>query len=162
MCLEGLNRPLGLISPVIAWGDEFVFHAVVSYFFFECFGGLVVQDVFLQAKACRSHYVDNSLVRRHHLTFCPVFHGLVENVICVEVNCHHDKPVSPLRREGKATGLISVDCFAQVLDVEKMSWWRVGVVVGESLCSCLIMIIAVLTSLTNAFCLVDLSPVVAP
>ncbi len=119
MRLEGLDRPLGLISSEIAWEDKFVIHAVISYFFFEGFGGLVVQDVFLQAKACRSHYVDNSLVRRHHLTFCPVFHGLVENLVCVEANCHHYIPVSSLGREGKATGLVGVYSFTQVLDVDK-------------------------------------------
>ena len=59
MRFEGLNRPLGLVSSVIAWGDEFVIHAVIAYCFFECFGGLVVQYVFFQAKAYRSHSADD-------------------------------------------------------------------------------------------------------
>jgi hypothetical protein len=115
-----------------------------------------------QAKACRSHSVDNSLVCCLHLTFYPVFHGLVENVVGIEVNCHHYVPVSLLGREGKATGLIGVYGFAQFLDVEKDVWWQMKVVGGESSCSCLIVTIAISMSLLMPSVWWIVSPVAAP
>ena len=53
------------------------------------------------AEACRAHSVDYSLVRRRYLTLCSVLHGLVEDVVGIEVDCHHYVPVSPLGRVGK-------------------------------------------------------------
>ncbi len=119
MCFERLDGTFCLIPPVVAGGDEFIFHAVVLNFVFERFQCLVDQYVFFQAQACCSHSVYDLLVRCHHVSFCPVFHRLVKNVVGVEVDCHHDVSVSTLGRVRKATRLVGVYCFAQVLDVEE-------------------------------------------
>ncbi len=114
MCLECLNCSFGLVLPVITGGNEFIFHAIVSYCFFECLGCFVVKDVFFQAEACRAHSADDSLVSRRYLTFCSVLHGLVEDVVVIEVNCHHYVSVASLGHEGKTAGLIGVYGFSQV------------------------------------------------
>ncbi len=162
MCFERLDGTFCLILPVVTGGGEFIFHAVVSNFVFERFRCLVVQYVFFQAQACCSHSVYDSLVRFHHFPFCPVFHRLVENVVGIEVNCHHDVSVSTLGRVRKATRLVGVYCFAQVLDVKKKSWCRIMSLGGESSCSCLMWTIALLTSFSNAFCLVERMPCRCP
>ena len=58
-------------------------------------------------------------VRPYHFLLRAVVHWFDKNLICVEVDCHHDVPVALLGCEWECACLVGVDGVREVVDAEE-------------------------------------------
>jgi hypothetical protein len=60
---------------------------------------LLLNVCVFESETCQSHSVDYFIVCPYHLFLCPAMHRFDKDVVCVKVDCHHDKSVALLGSE---------------------------------------------------------------
>ena len=87
-----------MVTALVSWGDQLVFHIVLLDALLECIGGFIDQYVLYKSKPYHSHPVDNVFISPDHLFIQPVAHGFDKDIVGVEVGSHHYVPVAMLGR----------------------------------------------------------------
>jgi hypothetical protein len=70
--------------------------------------------MFFNSQSCCFHSIDDLLVHPDHFTFRPVPRRFHKDVICVEVDGHHNVAVASLGCVGESARLVGVDFFGEV------------------------------------------------
>jgi len=96
MRFAGLNGALCLVSSVVARWHKLKLDFLLADILLERIRRFVIQCVLFYSQSCHSHSVDYLLICPYHLLLRPVVHWFDKNIICVEVDGHHNVPVASL------------------------------------------------------------------
>ncbi len=70
--------------------------------------------MFFNSQSCCFHSIDYFWVHPDHFSFRPVLHRFGKDVVCIEVDGHHNVAVASLGCVGESARLVGVDFIGDV------------------------------------------------